>query len=329
MAAPASPAHSDLMSAALGFAASRMAVFPCVPGGKAPITARGFRDATTDETRIRAWWTASPTANMATPTGRPGFDALDVDVRADGSGWAGLHRARAAGLLDGWIRAVRTPSGGLHLHYPGTEQRNGCMRGQHLDFRGLGGYVLLPPSLIRTSAACRRYEVIASRADPGKPLDWPGVTRLLAPAPATGHRAHCLAKPSTDLLPRLAAHVARQVEGNRDNALFWAACRAAESGIRDATPLIEAAVSAGLPERQARRTVRSAQAIMASRLVSTSAAVVDQLQTLMRIARRPCQTVPPHQQVPSRWISSITRAVDSSSPKETSTWFSTTSLRIS
>ena len=38
---------------------------------------------------------------------------------------------------------------------------------------------------------------------------------------------------------------------------------------------------------------------IASRLCSTSAAVVAQDETLMRIAVLPCQTVPPHQQVPS------------------------------
>ena len=49
----------------------------------------------------------------------------------------------------------------------------------------------------------------------------------------------------------------------------------------------------------------------------------------MRIAVRPCQTVTPAQQVPSSWIAAMTRRVVSSSPNETSTWFSTTSLRIS
>ncbi len=52
-----------------------------------------------------------------------------------------------------------------------------------------------------------------------------------------------------DPVPWLAAHVARQPEGNRDNALFWAACRAAESNVHDFQPLIAAAISAGLPER--------------------------------------------------------------------------------
>src|SRR6266545_1075165 len=39
--------------------------------------------------------------------------------------------------------------------------------------------------------------------------------------------------------------------------------------------------------------------IMASRLRSISASVVAQDETLIRIAVCPCQTVPPHQQVPS------------------------------
>jgi hypothetical protein len=38
---------------------------------------------------------------------------------------------------------------------------------------------------------------------------------------------------------------------------------------------------------------------IASRLRSTSSSVVAQEETLIRIAVRPCQVVPPHQQVPS------------------------------
>jgi hypothetical protein len=46
--------------------------------------------------------------------------------------------------------SIRSTFGVLHLQYPGTDQRNGILRHQHLDFRAIGGYVLLPPSLIRT-----------------------------------------------------------------------------------------------------------------------------------------------------------------------------------
>ncbi|HYO19013.1 MAG TPA: bifunctional DNA primase/polymerase [Dermatophilaceae bacterium] len=264
MANPAVPAPPDMLERALAFAASSMPVFPCLPGGKTPITTHGFRDATTDPDTVRRWWSATPSANIATPTGHPGFDVLDVDVRPDGNGWAGLHRAHASGLLAGWIRAVRTPSGGLHLHYPGTEQRNGSLRGQHLDFRGLGGYVLLPPSIVRTPLGTRPYELTVTRDHPGEPLDWTAVTSLLSPPPASRNDGALQprSRPSSagsDPTPWLAAHVARQSEGNRDNALFWAGCRAAEAGATDLSRLVDAAISTGLPERQARRTIRSAQ----------------------------------------------------------------------
>jgi hypothetical protein len=52
---------------------------------------------------------------------------------------------------------------------------------------------------------------------------------------------------------------------------------------------------------------------------STSASVVAQLQTLMRIAVRPCHTVAPHQQVPSLCRAATTRRVRSGSPNATST----------
>src|SRR5262249_11717932 len=68
---------------------------------------------------------------------------------------------------------------------------------------------------------------------------------------------------------------------------------------------------------------------IASRLRSTSASVVAHEDTLIRIAWRPCHTVPPHQHVPSSCTPATTRCVSSGAPNDTSTWFNTTSLRIS
>jgi hypothetical protein len=67
---------------------------------------------------------------------------------------------------------------------------------------------------------------------------------------------------------------------------------------------------------------------IASKLLSTSASVVAQEDTLMRMAWRPCHTVPPHQHVPSSWMPAIARAVTSGAPNDTSTWVKTTSFRI-
>jgi hypothetical protein len=77
---------------------------------------------------ITASWARHPQANIAAPTGASAFDVLDVDVRPTGSGWDALDEARAASLIDGWVQAVQTTSGGLHLHYLGTQQHNGTIR---------------------------------------------------------------------------------------------------------------------------------------------------------------------------------------------------------
>ena len=254
----AAPARADLRGAALGYAAAGIPVFPCAPGGKTPLTRTGFHAASTDPDLITAWWRRRPDANIATPTGAPGFDVLDVDVRADGTGWPAYTAAERAGLLHGWLRAVRTPSGGLHLHYPGTEQRNATLPGRHLDFRGVGGYVLLPPSIGHPDTGSRPYLLHAHQPGAGRPLPWAAITALLTPS-ATPPRQPPRRRDGVDPTGWLAGHVARQREGNRDNALFWAACRAAEAGITDLQPLIDAAITAGLPQPQAARTVASAR----------------------------------------------------------------------
>lgn len=145
---------------------------------------------------------------------------------------------------------------------PGTDQRNGTLPGQHLDFRGAGGYVLLSPSRIRTGTYTGSYTLVAKQPAPGTALNWNAVSKLLRPAAATRPLPSTLAVDSTE---RLAAHVARQTEGNRDNALFWAACHAAESKIANPHLLVAAAVSTGLTEQQASRTVRSAYDTIARR----------------------------------------------------------------
>jgi len=253
------PSAPNLMDRALAFAGAGIPVFPCAPGGKTPLTSNGFHGATTDPDVITGWWRWRPGANIATPTGGGTFDVLDVDVHPGGTGFPASHKAKQAGLLDGWIRAVRTPSGGLHLHYPGTDQRNGALPGRHLDFRATGGYVLLPPSLGQCKTYSRRYELLEVRPGPGRPVDWAAVARLLQPPAPREERQSPSRRDGADPIPWLAAHVAKQPEGNRDNALFWAACRAAEADTDDFEPLIAAGVTAGLTEHEAAKTVQSAR----------------------------------------------------------------------
>ena len=127
--------HGASLAQALAYARRGWPVFPCKPGRKEPDTPHGFKDATTDPGRITAWWTAVPGRNVAIATGAPGPDVLDVDVRPGGSGYPAYRRLQRAGLLEGSLAIVATPSGGLHAYYAGTGQASGRLPGRHLDFK--------------------------------------------------------------------------------------------------------------------------------------------------------------------------------------------------
>ena len=239
------------LAAALCYAQAGWPVFPCLTGHKAPATQHGFHDATTDSDKISWWWSHHPGRNVAIATGAPGPDVLDVDVHQQGSGFAAFNRLHREGLLDGASAYIRTPSGGLHAYFTGSEQGNGRLPRHHLDFRSKGGYVVAPPSHVNG----RRYELI-KLAHGRDGLDWAVVTRLLEPELQQRPQRSGERPPDPH---RLAEWVARQQEGNRNDGLFWAANRALEGGLADLGELAEAARSTGLEEREITRTLASAR----------------------------------------------------------------------
>lgn len=246
------PDPERLLAAALRFAADGHPVFPCVPDAKRPLTTHGLLDASTDPAQIRRWWRRTPIANLAVPTGSSSFDVLDVDVRESGSGYPAFNRLIREGHLEGHSRIVVTPSGGMHAYFPGTTQPSSRLPEQHLDFKAAGGYVLAPPSVV----AGHPYEVLRTAGGPYRPLDWSAVRAFLGgpqllPAPNREMTA-------THGIEPLARWVAKLPEGRRNAGTFWAACRAAERGFTDLRPIIDAAVTAGLPPAEAARTVSSA-----------------------------------------------------------------------
>ena len=254
------PDTARVLAAALAYAAAGWPVFPVRPGNpecpggrdcecKRPYPhTRGCLAASVSPVLIRAWWQHWPGSNVAIATGWPGPDVLDVDVKPDGDGWSAFNRASRAGLLAGALALARTPSGGLHAYYQGTGQRNGKLARHHLDFRGAGGYVLAPPSRVHG----KPYELLGHRPGTGGKIDWQAIKQLLDPPPARPRRHR------GGNLRRLAGWVGSLPEGNRNDGLFWAACRAAEDGHGDLDGLVDAAVQAGLSEAEARRTVTSA-----------------------------------------------------------------------
>ena len=239
---------------ALAYAARGWPVFPCLPGQKVPATTHGYRDASIDEQQITAWFGRGQRRNLAIATGAPGPDVLDVDQHGPaGSGFPAFARLRPAGLLTGAAAYVRTPSGGMHVYFTGTGQRNGHLPGCHLDFRSAGGYILAPPSHV----GGRPYQLFKTTGAHGT-LDWAAVTRLLQPQRQTQRP-----QPGPDpdrALDGLAQWVAAQPEGNRNAGLFWAANRALEADpAADLGPLAAAARQAGLPDPEITRTLDSAR----------------------------------------------------------------------
>jgi hypothetical protein len=112
-------AQSSARSAALSFAGAAIPIFPCARDGKQPLTHAGFHEASSDIGQVQSWWARWPTANIGMPTGSAsGLDVVDIDVTAAGSGFILYERARAAGLVDGELARVRTPSGGMHVYFP-------------------------------------------------------------------------------------------------------------------------------------------------------------------------------------------------------------------
>ena len=239
---------------ALAYAARGWPVFPCQAGQKTPATPHGYRDATTDPGQITAWFTRNRLWNVAIATGAPGPDVLDVDEHGPaGNGYAAFAKLSTAGLADGAAAYVRTPGGGLHAYFRGSDQRNGHLPARHLDFRSLGGYILAPPSRVDG----KPYQVIRA-VQAGGGLDWATVTALLEPRRQIA-RPQPRQAPGRDL-SHLGRWVASQAEGNRNAGLFWAANRALDADpAADLGPLAAAARQAGLGEREITRTLESAR----------------------------------------------------------------------
>lgn len=132
-----------LLEAALEYVARGWPVFPCAPKSKKPITAHGFKDASTDPAVVTAWWKRSPRANIGIPTGPRTFDVLDVDGPTGEQSLAALE-AKHDELPSGPRQQTGT---GRHILFRGGTLGVSAKRLPGLDTRGEGGYVVVAPSI--------------------------------------------------------------------------------------------------------------------------------------------------------------------------------------
>ncbi|MFT3889019.1 MAG: bifunctional DNA primase/polymerase [Arachnia sp.] len=261
----AAVAPLPLPLAAARFVVAGVPIFPCVPGGKRPLVEHGFHEATSDPRQVRAWWRRWPAANIGMPTGpASGWDVVDVDAKGSDAGFASFDRARRAGLVTGWAALVHSASGGIHAYYPAEPDKpQPCWQAAkaQVDFRGAGGYIIVPPSIIRSGGEVVGHYGLLHSAEPEvRPVDAAALRQFLDPRPAPSFRRTGTESRAQDA-ERLAGWVAALGKGERNRGLFWAACRLAEAGASPASALDAlgpAAEHAGLPPREVFVTIRSA-----------------------------------------------------------------------
>jgi hypothetical protein len=146
-----------LSDSAAWYAQQGLPIFPLQPGTKIPLPARlnccggshrrGCLDALAHVGAARAWWREHPTANIGLATGHR-VDVIDQD------GTEGARRWCRGGDWPPVLGVVSTPrAGGVHRFVRATGRGNGQRIAPGLDYRGRGGYVVAPPSVVEG----RRY----------------------------------------------------------------------------------------------------------------------------------------------------------------------------
>lgn len=234
-------------------AAQGYAAFPCRLD-KAPACPQGFKAASTDPAATAALFRRYPAPLVGVATGAvSGFSVLDLDMGKGGDSWWEANRGRLPPT-----RTHETRSGGLHLlfrHVPVL--RNTVSRlASGVDTRGDGGYVVWWPA--------DGFTVL----NPDIMAPWPTwLLQQLAPKQARKTPADLVTASSAfqeASLAGLVRFISSASEGQRNDSVFWAACRAGQA-VRAKVLSEEAAIGmiaraardAGLPAREAEKTAAS------------------------------------------------------------------------
>ena len=152
--------ESDLLRAALDYAAAGIPVFPCEPDGKAAATVQGFRDATTNPGQIKRWWGGGERYNIGLRPADAGWIVLDADLNNS------IDPELLARLPETFT--VETPRGGKHFYFETPAEHGNTAFDQHIDVRSANGYVLAPESIVNG----KPYRVISNCGRLAQFPDW-------------------------------------------------------------------------------------------------------------------------------------------------------------
>lgn len=238
-----------MLDHALELAACGWRVLPL--NGKKPLPMQWQNAATTDAAQVHQWWKRWPTANIGSVVPDE-LIVFDTDPRNGGLvGWAQLAVGHT--VPDTLTTISGRGDGGTHRYFlrpagPITAARIPA----GIDLKR-SGQMVMPPSV---------------HPDTGRPYTWHDappaplptwLREVLRPDPPKARKTYI--GRTGDTGRALVDFVARQDTGNRNEALYWAARRAADSGVLDqiGPDLIAAAVAAGEDPKAAERTVGSAR----------------------------------------------------------------------
>lgn len=167
--------HGSFLDHALLYAQAGLAVLPLRPKGKTPLPRHGVKDATTDPQRLRDSWRRWPAANLGVAVPERCL-VLDLDTED------ALQRLKAEDRPLPATARARTARG-YHLWYrTPSPVRNRVAVLPGVDVRGLGGYVVVPPS-VHPSGARYEWEEPLKRSTVAEAPAW--LLSLLSEAPGS------------------------------------------------------------------------------------------------------------------------------------------------
>lgn len=181
------------------YAVAGFKVFPA-GSNKKPLTAHGFKDASSDIDVVQAWWSKFPGALVGLACEANQLVVLDFDTYKPGCEKLLAEVENQTGVdLTGHPYRVRSPHGGVHVYFrmpEGVTIKNGTnVLGRGADVRAAGGYIIGADGsdyvLIGDDYGCR----------PGRLRELPELPEALVQLLTAGTTARTTAGPTVRVEP--------------------------------------------------------------------------------------------------------------------------------
>lgn len=241
-------------------------LFPCRPGLKIPAIRDYYTNSTSDFETLVMWLRRQPNSNFACDAGKSRLLVIDVDYPKGYEALCFVEDIFGKLPVDSLVQS--TPSGGMHvvfrLPFGKSFPSKPRLLGQGLEIKSSKGQFMVAPSVVDNGYwgeyVWATHTPVEDLMNIKEAPQW--LIDFLSFSEMNPHGL--FNKSARDFgIKSLASFVERQRRdsGNRNNALFWAACRARDNGVtlKEALRVLSpAAVNAGLSTQEAEATVRSA-----------------------------------------------------------------------